>query len=282
MVCMNVSLFTRTPLHIGSGHSVGIVDLPILRERATDFPIIPGSALKGVLADLYVSRGDGQAPELSDEGKRLFGEQNRRGAVLIGESRLLAFPVRSAKQAFAWLTSPLTLARHEIPFDMTMGENEVLAADALRVKEQAIFEEYCLEWKKDSVPEKDSVLEKTVEALRGRCEVPLWKDSLASRLAVVSDTLFQYFAKNACEIAQHNQIDDVSGIVKQGHLFAQENVPSETLFVGQWMADSEEPLRQLRDRVEQEDNLLQVGADATTGLGWCAFSFGDIHGRRLA
>lgn len=275
MVCMNVSLFTRTPLHIGSGHSVGIVDLPILRERATDFPIIPGSALKGVLADLYVSRGDGQAPELSDEGKRLFGEQNRRGAVLIGESRLLAFPVRSAKQAFAWLTSPLTLARHGISFDMTMGENEVLAADTLCVEKTAIFEEYRLNWK-------DPVPGETVEALRGRCEVPLWKDSLASRLAVVSDTLFQYFAKNACEIAQHNQIDDVSGIVKQGHLFAQENVPSETLFVGQWMADSEEPLRQLRDRVEQEDNLLQVGADATTGLGWCAFSFGDIHGRRLA
>lgn len=275
MVCMNVSLFTRTPLHIGSGHSVGIVDLPILRERATDFPIIPGSALKGVLADLYVSRGDGQAPELSDEGKRLFGEQNRRGAVLIGESRLLAFPVRSAKQAFAWLTSPLTLARHEIPFKGAMGENEVLAADTLCVEKTAIFEEYRLNWK-------DPVPGETVEALRGRCEVPLWKDSLASRLAVVSDTLFQYFAKNACEIAQHNQIDDVSGIVKQGHLFAQENVPSETLFVGQWMADSEEPLRQLRDRVEQEDNLLQVGADATTGLGWCAFSFGDIHGRRLA
>ena len=275
MVCMNVSLFTRTPLHIGSGHSVGIVDLPILRERATDFPIIPGSALKGVLADLYVSRGDGQAPELSDEGKRLFGEQNRRGAVLIGESRLLAFPVRSAKQAFAWLTSPLTLARHRIPFKGTMGENEVLAADTLCVEKTAIFEEYRLNWK-------DPVPGETVEALRGRCKVPLWKDSLASRLAVVSDTLFQYFAKNACEIAQHNQIDDVSGIVKQGHLFAQENVPSETLFVGQWMADSEEPLRQLRDRVEQEDNLLQVGADATTGLGWCAFSFGDIHGRRLA
>lgn len=275
MVCMNVSLFTRTPLHIGSGHSVGIVDLPILRERATDFPIIPGSALKGVLADLYVSRGDGQAPELSDEGKRLFGEQNRRGAVLIGESRLLAFPVRSAKQAFAWLTSPLTLARHEIPFKGTMGENEVLAADTLCVEKTAIFEEYRLNWK-------DPVPGETVEALRGRCKVPLWKDSLASRLAVVSDTLFQYFAKNACEIAQHNQIDDVSGIVKQGHFFAQENVPSETLFVGQWMADSEEPLRQLRDRVEQEDNLLQVGADATTGLGWCAFSFGDIHGRRLA
>lgn len=275
MVCMNVSLFTRTPLHIGSGHSVGIVDLPILRERATDFPIIPGSALKGVLVDLYVSRGDGQAPELSDEGKRLFGEQNRRGAVLIGESRLLAFPVRSAKQAFAWLTSPLTLARHEIPFKGAMGENEVLAADTLCVEKTAIFEEYRLN-RKDPVPGE------TVEVLRGRCEVPLWKDSLASRLAVVSDTLFQYFAKNACEIAQHNQIDDVSGIVKQGHLFAQENVPSETLFVGQWMADSEEPLRQLRDRVEQEDNLLQVGADATTGLGWCAFSFGDIHGRRLA
>ncbi|HNW40428.1 MAG TPA: RAMP superfamily CRISPR-associated protein, partial [Opitutaceae bacterium] len=44
-------LFTRTPLHVGAGSSVGAIDQPIIRERHTGFPIIPGSSLKGSFAD---------------------------------------------------------------------------------------------------------------------------------------------------------------------------------------------------------------------------------------
>ena len=71
-----VSLFTRTPLHVGCGSSVGIVDLPVLRERTTGFPTIPGSALKGSLADLFVEQG-----QVNKDGKAIFGEQDRRGRV---------------------------------------------------------------------------------------------------------------------------------------------------------------------------------------------------------
>ena len=30
-----LAIFTRTPMHIGAGSSVGAVDLPIIRERPT-------------------------------------------------------------------------------------------------------------------------------------------------------------------------------------------------------------------------------------------------------
>ena len=46
-----MSIFTRTPMHVGAGSSVGAVDQPIIRERHTGFPVIPGSAVKGVLRD---------------------------------------------------------------------------------------------------------------------------------------------------------------------------------------------------------------------------------------
>ena len=52
-----LTIFTRTPLHVGAGSSVGAVDQPIFRERHTRFPVIPGSALKGVLADLFMEEG---------------------------------------------------------------------------------------------------------------------------------------------------------------------------------------------------------------------------------
>lgn len=69
-------LFTRTPLHVGSGSSVGAIDLPIQRERHSRHPIIPGSSIKGVLRytasslDVIekVKVDDMFGPELTGEG----------------------------------------------------------------------------------------------------------------------------------------------------------------------------------------------------------------------
>ena len=51
MTTRTLVIFTRTPLHVGTGNSVGAIDQPVVRERHTGFPIIPGSGLKGVLRD---------------------------------------------------------------------------------------------------------------------------------------------------------------------------------------------------------------------------------------
>lgn len=46
-------LVCETPLHAGSGDSLGVVDLPIQRERHTSFPKIEGSSLKGALRQAF-------------------------------------------------------------------------------------------------------------------------------------------------------------------------------------------------------------------------------------
>jgi len=43
----------ETPLHAGSGSDVGVVDLPIQRERHTDFPKIESSSLKGAIREAF-------------------------------------------------------------------------------------------------------------------------------------------------------------------------------------------------------------------------------------
>jgi CRISPR-associated protein Cmr4 len=97
-----LALFTRTPLHVGAGASVGATDQPIVRERHTRSPVIPGTSLKGVLADLWPAAGEGKR---TGDAIWLFGAEDAKaasaGALLIGEAKLLAFPVRSAKGAFA-------------------------------------------------------------------------------------------------------------------------------------------------------------------------------------
>ena len=44
-----------TPLHAGSGQDLGIVDLPIQRERHTGFPKIEASGLKGSIREIFES-----------------------------------------------------------------------------------------------------------------------------------------------------------------------------------------------------------------------------------
>lgn len=46
-------LIAETPIHAGSGSEVGIVDLPIQRERYTDFPKIESSGLKGSIREAF-------------------------------------------------------------------------------------------------------------------------------------------------------------------------------------------------------------------------------------
>ena len=68
-------LFTRTPLHVGAGESVGAIDQPIQRERPTGFPIIPGSSVKGsIRAAALDAWGE-------EKTKRFFGKEDDKGKV---------------------------------------------------------------------------------------------------------------------------------------------------------------------------------------------------------
>ena len=274
-----MSIFTRAPLHVGAGSSVGAVDQPVVRERHTGYPVIPGSSLKGVLVDLWNEKS-GDKFVRPEEGVKLFGSDDQKdpsaGKLLIGEGKLLAFPVRSAKGCWAWLTSPLALERFardkRMPLAVpSVAENAVLASASLRLSDKVILEEFPLVVSGEVPPA-------IVDAFKELLDESLWKDNVADHLVVVSDEMFAYFVKNACEIANHNRIDDKTGVVADGALFSQENVPSETLFYAVFSArkGDEDALVKLEERIDKENNLLQIGADMTTGLGWCTVALKEV------
>ena len=288
MTTQLLTIFTRTPLHVGAGASVGAVDQPVVRERHTGYPVIPGSALKGVFADLWLDRSDPAAPVRSIAGKKLFGEDNVKanavaGKLLVGESKLLAFPVRSAKGCFAWITCPMALARFDrdtkkrfgIP-SVKVGKDKAKIAHgtdiALSVKDATavVFEEYSLEASED---EDVSVLS---EKLAPLCHDMVWSELIARKLAVVDDETFAYFAKNACEVAQDNRISDKTNTVDGTGFFNQENVPSETLFYALISSDDKALFESEFVPKIQSAEMLQIGADMTTGLGWCTVSLTPV------
>ena len=46
-------LYVETPLHAGTGRGLGAIDLPIQRERLTDYPIVQASSVKGRLRSAF-------------------------------------------------------------------------------------------------------------------------------------------------------------------------------------------------------------------------------------
>lgn len=275
-----VALFAQSPVHVGAGNSVGVVDSPVMRERHTRIPVIPGSSLKGVFSSLWSGKRDENA-----DARILFGSDDAKnasaGQLLIGEARVLAFPVRSAKNAFAWLTCPLALERFRrdsgLEFDIPKiaNENECYAVGKLEMgkKSQVILEEYIF----------DNMAEDEIELLAKRLstvtDAAVWQNSLPSRLVVVSDEIFSYFVENACEIVSRCRIDDNTGTVAKGALFNQEQVPSETLFYCPIFAEnrkdktSDEALTAFKKKLEENGNMIQVGGDETIGLGFCEVKF---------
>lgn len=281
-----LSLFTRTPLHVGAGASVGAVDQPVIRERHTRFPVIPGSSLKGVLADLWLEKDEsGKSFRRSEDGKKLFGYDEKQtkenpgyaGSLYVGESKLLAFPIRSAKGCFAWITCPTALRRFDreanakLPLDrLPAASMDAMVSDALKLGDgKAAFEEYVVSVKGSP----DNAIVKALAELSGD---PLWSSGLGDKLAIVSDELFQYFAENACEIAQHNRILDDSHVVDDGALFNQENVPSEAMFYAVLRSNKADDFDKLSATLESVGNVVQIGADVTTGLGWCSVTLKEV------
>jgi len=284
-----LTLLTRTPLHIGAGSSVGAIDQPVVRERHTRFPIIPGSSLKGVVSDLWDGNESGGRKE---DAQWLFGSDDPNnasaGAMLIGEGKLLAFPVRSARGSFAWTTCPLALSRFKrdthgnFTVPGVSGE-QCLASGEVTAKNSVILEEYVF-----PVQENGSIGDDLVHALSGLTDDDVWK-TIGNKLVILPDEAFSYFSENACEVAQHIKINDATGTVdvESGALFNQENVPSETLFYSVIHAQNgmgeagrgktpDDALNELRHKLD-EHPCIQIGADETTGLGWCSVFLMEVR-----
>jgi len=294
-----LTLYTRTPLHVGSGTSVDVVDLPIMRERITGFPVIPASSLKGVL--LQHSRekwGEPRSDGIPEEAKVLFGaaekikksdgteeQVSNAGCVQIMEAKILAFPVRSLAGCFAWLTCPATLERFQrdtgllkhadgkpLPIPQPPKDKAVAGSD-LVVNEQVVLEEYALDLHRPLSPADGD--RKLIEKLSSLTSDPLWAGKLSTRLAVVHDENFQHFVTTCTEVVARIVINPATRTNE--NLWNQENVPCETMFYSVLTVlpprrngveagfDANAKLAELLP--VQKPPILQIGGDETTGHG---------------
>jgi len=283
-------LYTETPLHAGSGTSLGIVDLPIQRERTTGYPMIQASGLKGCLRDAV----NGDAPKL----KLVFGPDTGRGeepsehagALSVGDARILLFPVRSLMGVFAWITSQNVLARFKREALMAglsvdwnpigpTDDGSAFVADGsiLKANGKVVLEEFAFTAQTDNkVKEIANWLKDN--ALPVGKEYAYWRDTLEKRLVILPENAFQDFVQFSTEVIARVRIDDEKKTVEPGALWTEEHLPSETLLYATLFASKprlQNPPSDLQDatavlRFVQnaiDGKRLQLGGDATVGRG---------------
>ncbi len=258
-------IYTLSPLHVGSGRALGGIDLPIARDVVTQTPIIPGSALKGVMREALENSDNSDleqirrlfgpaATDIDDEKSGKASDQGRTlSAALLAftESRLLAYPVRSLNFPYVHVTS-LSLLRRLRRDAAVLGQDNHFAAidldgldpgfaytaqtliDPVLVVEDLVYTD-------EQIAGGETILQiaqTLADLLPGSADA----QALRERLVILPDADFQHLMTQGIPVAARTQLtsgkttdaflNPETGQEEKGNLWYEEYLPAECVFVG--------------------------------------------------
>jgi CRISPR-associated protein Cmr4 len=285
-----VFLYAVSPVHMGAGQAVGVIDNPIQRERHTGHPCFAGSGIKGAVRHGFKALGGdetladslfGPGPD-SEAGQ---GGELHAGALSFGDAQLVALPVRSLRGGYVYATCPQALARAQRLLGLVGKWPEwkvaAVAEGECHVANPALLSGDKLHLEAFEYIAKVSQAVPVVAAdLAGR-GLPAgdgyayFSEKLKTDLVVLADTDFAYFAEHAMLVEPHVRINEKTGTAADGGLFYTENLPPESLMIAPLMASQTrsgkdtQPAEVVMNRIKAvlHGRLLQIGGDATTGRG---------------
>lgn len=279
-------LHTLSALHCGTGQSVGVVDRPIARARATHLPIVPGSSLRGVLRQ-EIGALD------ADLERALFGPRTIKdnassfaGALAVGDAHLLVLPVRALAGILCYATSPFILRRYARDLESAglkapaiprpgNAQHALVATDSVNLLENTlVLEDLDLAAQRNGLTQEWAT---TIAALVHPDDAAGQGD-FSARFAILPDDILGYLSETATELRTRISIDQDSGTVKKGALWFEEHLPAESVLWGLYaLSDSNEPnqprtAEALATAVRKQlplgsGALLQLGGQAGVGRG---------------
>src|SRR5947209_159929 len=298
-------LYAETPLHAGVGSGLSSIDLPIQRERTTQYPMIQGSGIKGKLrATIEGTRPD----ELKDIADILFGPpastgkgSDHAGALIAGDARILLFPVRSLNGVFAYTTSNDVLSRFKrdmkrgqtqqtIDWDIpnaTEGQALVTTTSIVQANSSLVLEEFSFNAQADQ--RVNTIAEWIAKnALPNLGAGDYWFNKIQNSLVILPDNDFRDFALYATEIITRVRINREKKTVEKGALWTEEHLPTDTLlYVPIYATDARKNgkdgskltgtqiLEKVRTLGTETGNYLQLGGDETVGRGMVRIRWGS-------
>jgi len=252
-----------TPLHVGSGSDLGVVDLPIQREAHTGFPKIEASSLKGAIRSVLTQEND------KTKAEKIFGTGDNAGELGFSDARILFFPVKSVKGVYAYITCPMVLERfnqdienvetnnlEEIKIPSNIDDDKCIVFngnvniinDKNTDKDKfVVLEEYSFKIEKNNFDKFD----KSMQILQIN----------KKRLIIISDDNFAHFVKNSTEVITRIKIGE-NGVVdkKAGALFTEEYLPAESILYSLAIGEYDNFLT-------DEKDVIQIGGNSTLGKG---------------
>jgi len=298
-------LHLLSPTHAGVGRGVGYIDLPIDRDGITGWPIIRGSAFKGVWSDSCAQRlipnpGTNDDRSTTDrrkidtlEGRHLksafgtVGEESNSnaGALIPTDARLVCLPVRSFRGTFAWATSPLCLSMLHRTLKLA-GEN----VTALAVPE-CLTDDVAHHASETVLVEGDNIFLEDLDFIARKCDIAdvwaekisswvfpdddaLWRQQFRQRFVVLPDSAFDFLCETGTEVHTRVRIDSDTKTVADKALWTEESLPAETILAGFIQCDrifghngeDVTPSGLLKEFATQPLGL-QIGGKATVGRG---------------
>lgn len=287
-------IYTETSLHAGSGTSLGVIDLPIQREKYTDYPVLQASGIKGAVRDWFETNNgsEKQKIDLIFGPDTIGGGEAFTGAATFTDGRLLLFPARSMKGVFAYTTSCFALNR--LKRDLTMSQvanvnwnipqepqdNQVLGIQGSSLCEEGkvLLEEYAFDFQVNSDVE-DIADCLSQNAFPNGDEYKFWKDKIKTDLLILPEDAFKDFVKLSTEVQARIKIDNETKTAASGALFYEETLTPDTLLYSAVMAndpfkdDGNRPngLKNAKEIMTfisaLNGNRAQFGGDTTIGRG---------------
>lgn len=268
-------------LHVGTGQGVGVVDLPIARAKATNLPIVAGSALKGVLRYELKSQKNLDESQINI----LFGkdkEADYAGAIAFGDANLLILPIRSFSGMVAYATCPFILRQYKRDLNLTLDipkidddTARVVAESALFIGDKIALEDLDIVAHVTDLTEKwaDSITEQLYPA--NTLDYQSWREEVKKRFVILPDSVFSFLADTATEIRTRIRIDRATRVVQSGALWTEENLPADSVLWGVIGVsasrdnNNSKSAEELASLLPDEEFHLQIGGKHTVGRGLC-------------
>lgn len=259
-----------TNLHMGSGEAnFNFIDNQVQRDPITEYPNMHPSGIKGALREFF----DGI--ESKEYVREIFGsentekEDNKQGEVSFIEGKLLSIPVRSNKKSY-FMGTTIEIIKEYVEFSKLFGKN----TENLKEIEEELKK---IEKKLSEKNRKICVIGNQEEGLLIESfendEIGFYQeDDILSKvlgikdIVILKEEIFKDEISRRLPVIARNCLEN--GVSK--NLWYEEVVPRESVFyTGIVNSQNTEKFEDFCRKLE--DNLIQIGANATIGYGFTKF-----------
>ncbi|SER20090.1 CRISPR-associated protein Cmr4 [Solimonas aquatica] len=292
-----LSVYTLTPTHVGTGQTNGAVDLPIARDAATGFPVLPATGIKGVLRD-YAALDKEKIDQLFGKDLAEHGQADgpKAGRLAFTEARLLAYPVRSLNRPFLHVTCPLILDSLRRDLRAVGGDAlltvadlppsaAALVSDQLLANDTVVLEDLVYAANEISYSEAVAKLASDLQELIPASEAAT-RARFIKNLVVIPDADFGALMEYVIPVQARIKLtggkttdkweNPDTNKMESGSLWYEERLPSDCLFVAL--------IGERRDRRKDKEadvtlgtlagakdafSVVQIGGNETVGNGLC-------------